>query len=158
MKKTRILILLAFVFGSELLGSLGSLATMPNIPTWYQTLIKPPLNPPNFLFGPVWTILFALMGIAAYLVWQKGMKKKFVREALIWFGIQFFFNILWSFLFFGMRSPVFGFICIGFLWGSIILTIQSFAKVDKTAGFLLFPYLLWVSFALYLNLGIMILN
>jgi len=150
--------LLACILGSELLGSLGSLATMPAIPTWYSTLIKPPFTPPNWLFGPVWTTLFACMGSALYLVLREGMKKKNVKKALTWFGIQFGFNILWSFLFFGARSPLAGLICIAFLWGTIALTIQAFLKVNKLAGYLLVPYLVWVSIATYLNAGVFILN
>jgi len=158
MKKINYITLLVFILLSEIIGSLGSLATIPNIPTWYADLIKPPLTPPNWLFGPVWTTLFALMGISAYLVWHKGFTKKPVKKALTWFGIQFAFNILWSFLFFGMRSPMAGFVCIGFLWGAIALTIQYFWKINKTAGVLLIPYLLWVTIATYLNAGIVLLN
>jgi len=158
MKKNHFTTLLLFIIGSELLGSIGSVATMPNIPTWYRSLIKPPLNPPNWIFGPVWTLLFALMGIAAFLIWQKGFTKKSVTYALTWFCIQFIFNVLWSFLFFGARSPIAGLICISILWVSIVRTIQLFINIDKTAGYLLIPYLLWVSFATYLNMGIAFLN
>ena len=158
MKKINYLTLLVFILLSEIIGSLGSLATMPNIPVWYVGLTKPPFTPPNWLFGPVWTTLFALIGISAYLVWQKGFTKKPVKHALTWFGIQFVFNVLWSFLFFGMRSPVAGLLCIGVLWISIAYTIQYFLKIHKTAGVLLIPYLLWVTIATYLNAGIVLLN
>lgn len=158
MKKINWLYLILFILISEGLGSLGSLATMPAIPTWYSTLIKPPFTPPNWLFGPVWTTLFACMGGAAYLVFREGMNKKNVKKALTWFGVQFGFNILWSFLFFGARSPLAGLICIVFLWGAIAITIQTFLKVNKLAGYLLVPYLVWVSLATYLNAGIVILN
>ena len=150
--------LLLFIVASEAIGSIGSFATIPAIPTWYQFLTKPPLNPPNWIFGPVWILLFACMGISAYLVWQESLTKKSVKNALTWFGIQFVFNVLWSFLFFKAQSPIAGLVCIGILWVLIICTIQLFMKVNKKAGFLLIPYLLWVSFATYLNAGIMLLN
>jgi len=150
--------LLLFIVASEAIGSIGSFATIPAIPTWYQFLTKPPFNPPNWIFGPVWTLLFACMGISAYLVWQESLTKKSVKNALTWFGIQFVFNVLWSFLFFKAQSPIAGLVCIGILWVLIICTIQLFMKVNKKAGFLLIPYLLWVSFATYLNAGIMLLN
>jgi tryptophan-rich sensory protein len=158
MKKKNLWMLLLFIVASEVIGSIGSFATIPAIPTWYQFLTKPPLNPPNWVFGPVWTLLFACMGISAYLVWQEGLIKKSVKIALTWFGIQFLFNVFWSFLFFGAQSPIAGLVCIGILWVLIICTIQLFMKVNKKAGFLLIPYLLWVSFATYLNTGIVILN
>jgi tryptophan-rich sensory protein len=157
-KKVNLWMLLLFIVASEAIGSIGSLTTIPAISAWYQFLKKPPLNPPNWIFGPVWTLLFACMGVSAYLVWQEGLIKKPVKNALTWFGIQFLFNVLWSFLFFGARSPVAGFVCIGILWIAIVGTILSFLKVNKTAGFLLVPYFLWVSFATYLNAGIVILN
>lgn len=147
-----------FILGSELVGSSGSLFTMPNIPTWYRSLIKPPLTPPNWIFGPVWTLLFALMGISAYLVWQKGMKKKPVQTALTLFIIQFVFNVLWSFVFFGLQSPMGGIVVIVFLWFFIIATLWKFYLVDKWAGYLLVPYLLWVTFAMYLTTSVAFLN
>jgi tryptophan-rich sensory protein len=158
MRRFNVWIAILFIVACELIGSIGSLATAPNIPTWYRGLVKPPFNPPNWVFGPVWTTLFALMGIAAYLIWQKGTAKKPVRHALTWFGIQFTINVLWSFLFFGMQSPLLGLLCIGVLWGLIAITMQSFFRVNKIAGYLLVPYLLWVTLATYLNAGIFILN
>lgn len=158
MKKIRILPLILFVAGSEIIGSLGSVFTAPSIRPWYHTLQKPPLSPPNWLFAPVWTLLFFLMGIAAYLVWSKGMKKQSVRYALFLFAVQFLFNVLWSFLFFGLKNPIYGGYCIFVLWGTIYLTIQSFAAVDTMAAKLLLPYILWVSFATYLNWGIVFVN
>jgi benzodiazapine receptor len=158
MKKINYWMLLIFIFASELIGSLGSLATIPAVPIWYKGLIKPPLNPPNWVFGPVWTLLFALMGIAVYFMWQERIKKKSVKRAFTWFGIQFLFNILWSFLFFGAKSPIAGLVCMGILWIAIVGTILSFLKVNKTAGLLLIPYLLWVTLATYLNAGILLLN
>lgn len=158
MKKFNFFTCILFILGSEIIGSLGSLFTMPNIPTWYRSLIKPPLTPPNWIFGPVWTILFALMGIAAYLVWQKGMKKKSVKTALTLFVIQFVFNILWSLIFFGLQWPFGGVIVIVVLWLSIIATLWKFYLVEKWAGYLLIPYLLWVTFAMYLTASVFLLN
>ncbi|MFA5125974.1 MAG: TspO/MBR family protein [archaeon] len=160
MNKGKALTLIFFVIACEIIGALGSIFTIPNIPVWYASLTKPFFSPPNWLFAPAWTILFLLMGIALYLIWEsKG--KKVVRErkiALSWFAIQFALNVLWSFLFFGMQSAFLGFVGIVFLWLSIIITILSFYKVNKKAAYLLIPYILWVSFATVLNYSIMILN
>jgi len=160
MNKEKALTLIFFVIACEIIGALGSIFTIPNIPVWYASLTKPFFSPPNWLFAPAWTILFLLMGIALYLIWEsKG--KKVVQErkiALSWFTIQFALNVLWSFLFFGMQSAFLGFVGIVFLWFSIIITILSFYKVNKKAAYLLIPYILWVSFATILNYSIMILN
>jgi tryptophan-rich sensory protein len=144
----------------EIVGASGSIFTFPNIPTWYSTLTKPFFSPPNWLFGPVWTFLFLLMGISFYLIWVNAEKK--LREqknvSMSLFGVQYFFNVLWSYLFFGLRSPLLGLIGIIILWILIVLTIINFYKISKTSAYLLVPYLLWVSFATILNLSIMILN
>jgi benzodiazapine receptor len=140
------------------LGSVGSLFTIPAIPTWYAGLAKPAFNPPNWLFGPVWTTLFILMGISLYLVLEKGWKKKGVKHAVIIFFIQFSLNILWSLLFFGLRSIWLGLVDIIMLWALITLTIKRFYGISKTAAYLLAPYILWVTFASVLNLFIFLLN
>jgi len=142
----------------QLAGVLGSLLTSPQIPTWYATLQKPGFSPPNWLFAPVWIILFALMGISTYLVWNKGLGNREVKTSLFIFGIQLALNVLWSFLFFGLQSPFYAFMEIIVLWATIALTILSFFKVSKTAGLLLLPYILWVSFAMILNYYIWKLN
>ena len=147
-----------FVLGSEILGSIGSIFTIPSIKSWYIFLQKPPFTPPNWVFGPAWGILFLLMGIAAYLVWAKGYQKKDVKHALNIFIIQFGFNILWSVVFFGLQSPLFGFIEIVVLWLLIRETYLKFKQIDELAGYLLLPYLVWVTFASYLNFGVMMLN
>ena len=154
----RILKLIGFILACEILGSIGSLATAPAIRGWYQTLVKSPLNPPNWVFGPVWTLLFALMGIALFWVWEKGLKKKPVKEALIYFGLQFTANIIWSFLFFGAKLPGMAFADIIILWLLILATIIKFYRISKPAGLILIPYLLWVSFASFLNWSVVILN
>ena len=139
-------------------GFLGSIFTTPSIPTWYASLAKPSFNPPNWLFAPVWTTLFIFMGIAAFLIWQKGLKKKGVKKALGFFIIQLIFNILWSFLFFKFHSPFLALLDIAILWLFILLTLIKFFRINKTAGILLIPYLLWVSFASILNYAIYRLN
>jgi len=139
-------------------GVVGSVYTMPAIPEWYAALAKPSFNPPNWVFGPAWTMLFTLMAIAAYLVWSKGLREPAVRKGLILFLIQLALNSFWSFLFFGLRSPLYGLIEIFVLWAAILVTIVQFLKISRVAGLLMIPYLLWVSFAVSLNLGIWLLN
>lgn len=133
-------------------GLIGSIFTINSVTTWYSTLEKPFFNPPPWIFGPVWTILYLLMGISLYLVW--GNKK----ITLKWFWIQLILNSLWSILFFGLKNPALAFLEIIFLWLAIVLTIQSFWKYNRNAAWLLIPYLLWVSFAGILNLSIALLN
>ena len=139
-------------------GSLGSIFTYPAIGTWYASLAKPSFTPPNWLFAPVWTALFILMGIALYLVWSKGLKAKGVKTALEIFGIQFALNVLWSFLFFGLRSPLYGFVEIIVLWFAILATIVSFYRISRPAAYLLAPYIIWVTIAAALNYSILVLN
>jgi len=142
----------------ELAGVVGSVFTFPSIPTWYASLEKPSFNPPNWLFGPVWLILYALMGVAVYFVWGKGLESKGARVALSVFVVQLFLNVLWSNVFFGLHSVFYGFVIIVALWVSIVLTVVAFARVSKTASVPLLPYLLWVSFASVLNYYIWLLN
>jgi translocator protein len=121
--------------------------------TWYDLLVKPALNPPSWVFGPAWTVLYVLMAVAALLVWKK---KKW--NALAVFGIQLGLNLIWTPLFFGLHSPGWAFVDIVLLWAAIVWTIVAFSKVSKTAAWLLAPYILWVSFAAYLNLSVWMLN
>jgi benzodiazapine receptor len=141
-----------------LVGIVGSIFTTPSIGGWYAGLTKPAFNPPGFIFGPVWTILYVMMGIALYLVWQKKANKQLKKSAFKIFGIQLALNFLWSIIFFGFHSPGIALIEIILLWLSIFLTIRAFSKVDKISSYILYPYLLWVSFASILNLSIVILN
>ena len=143
---------------SELAGIIGSVFTTPSIAGWYAGIVKPALNPPAWVFGPVWTTLFALMGIAAFLVWKKGLDRKDVRIALGIFLGQLVLNTLWSIIFFGLHSPGSALVEIVFLWLAILATIIVFAKISKPAAWLLLPYILWVSFAGYLNYSIWQLN
>lgn len=143
---------------SELAGIFGSVFTAPSIPTWYAGIVKSALNPPAWVFGPVWTTLFVFMGIAAFLVWKKGLDRRDVKIALSIFLGQLVLNALWSIIFFGLHSPGGAFIEVIFLWLAILATIIVFAKISKAAAWLLAPYILWVSFAGYLNYSIWILN
>lgn len=141
-----------------LTGFIGSFFTASSVGSWYSTIAKPSFNPPSWVFGPVWTLLFILMGIAAYLVWDKGLKKKGVKQALTLFSVQLVFNIGWSAFFFGLKNPLLAFIEIIILWLLILTNIILFYKIDKRAAYLLVPYILWVSFASVLNLAIVLLN
>ena len=143
---------------SELAGIIGSVFTTPSIAGWYAGIVKPALNPPAWVFGPVWTTLFALIGIAAFLVWKKGLDRRDVKIALGIFLGQLVLNTLWSIIFFGLHNPGGAFIEIVFLWLGILATIIVFAKISKPAAWLLVPYILWVSFAGYLNYSIWQLN
>ena len=136
----------------------GSFFTTPAIPTWYAALQKPSFNPPNWLFGPVWTALYLMMAVAAFLVWRQGLDKVAVKLALGLFGVQLMLNTAWSLLFFGLRSPLLGLIDIGLLWLAIAGTLAAFLKVSTAAGLLLCPYLAWVSFAALLNFSLWRLN
>jgi tryptophan-rich sensory protein len=139
-------------------GAIGGLATYPAIAGWYAALNKPSFNPPNWVFGPVWTVLYVLMGIAAYFIYRAGLKKPAVRGSLAIFGVQLGLNVLWSLLFFGLHSPLYGLLCIVVLWLAIAATIIKFYRISKAAGLLLVPYILWVSFASLLNYYVWILN
>ncbi|MEK7463547.1 MAG: TspO/MBR family protein [Patescibacteria group bacterium] len=143
---------------SELAGIIGSIFTVSAIPNWYATLAKPAFNPPAWIFGPVWTALYALMGIAAFLVWKKGLGRKDVRRALLVFGLQLVLNASWSIVFFNLESPAWAFINVIALWVAIIWTMALFYRISKSAAWLLLPYILWVSFASLLNYSIWMLN
>ncbi|MBU1202829.1 tryptophan-rich sensory protein [Patescibacteria group bacterium] len=139
-------------------GFLGSIFTTPAIDTWYNTLQKPDFNPPSWIFGPVWTTLYILMGIALFFVWQKGLKKRNVRFAFWLFIMHLVFNLFWSILFFGLKNIGLAMIDILVLWLMIIALIYSFCEIDKKAAWLLVPYFFWVSFAGALNYAIWLLN
>lgn len=137
----------------QVAGGIGAIATTSKIEGWYGQINKPWFNPPNWIFGPVWTVLFLLMGVALYLVWEKKAKR-----AMVIFWGQLLLNILWSFIFFGWEKPGLATVEIVILWAAIVATIVSFRKISKTAAGLLVPYLLWVSFAAVLNLSVYQLN
>jgi len=158
MNKGKLAGLIAAIIICEFVGILGSIFTIPSITTWYAALHKPSFSPPNWLFGPVWMLLYALMGISAYLIWEKGIKKKGVKPALKLFALQLILNFIWTVLFFGLRSPLLGLIAIAVLWFAILATILKFSKLSKNAAMIMVPYLLWVSFAAVLNLAVWMLN
>jgi len=140
------------------IGFFSGFATQSSIDTWYATLIKPSFNPPNWIFAPVWTLLYVLMGIAAGIVWSKGYYHKWVKTAMYHFIFQLLFNALWSIVFFGFRSPGLAFLVIIILLVLILLTYKWFKIVSKLAAYLLVPYLVWVLFAALLNFSIWQLN
>ena len=140
------------------LGYMSGMVTRDSITTWYPTLVKPIFNPPNWIFAPVWTLLYIMMGIAAGLVWTSNTDEKTVQKALGLFAIQFGLNALWSYLFFGLHNPLLALIEIIVLLLLIFDTFTEFKKIDKIAGMLLLPYLAWVSFATILNASIWWLN
>lgn len=142
----------------ELTGLAAAPFTASSVSTWYTTLNKPWFNPPNWIFAPVWTILYFLMGLAAYLVFQEGWTKPHVRRGLIYFAVQLVLNFAWSLVFFGLKQPTWAFVEILVLWTVILFTIITFYEISKTAAYLMLPYILWVSFALLLNFSIALLN
>lgn len=157
MKKKALYIVIAVTI-CLLIGFLAGFATQSSVGTWYATLNKPSFNPPNWIFGPVWTLLYILMGIAAGLVWAKGFYHIWVKTALYYFGFQLLFNALWSIVFFGFQEPFWALLVILVLLILILLTIKWFKIVSRPAAYLLLPYLLWVSFAMVLNYKIWELN
>jgi tryptophan-rich sensory protein len=152
----RILLIAGNIGACEAAGAVGSVFTGASLPTWYRKLKKPSFQPPGWVFGPVWTILYALMGTAASIIESK--KKPDNRPSLLAFCAQLLLNVLWTYLFFGRRSPLAGCIELIALWAAIALTIALFWKLSKPAALLLAPYLLWVTFAAALNLSIWRLN
>lgn len=139
-------------------GGIGSVFTYKAIPTWYASLAKTAVTPPNWLFAPMWVTLYFLMGVALYLVWNRGREKHDFHLAITIFGIQLALNVLWSVIFFGLHSLIFGAIEIVFMWFFIAATIIEFYHIDKKASYLLFPYISWVTVATLLNMAILFAN
>lgn len=137
----------------ELAGIAGATFTAPAITSWYAGLAKSALTPPSWVFAPAWTTLYFLMGVSAYLIWRKGEVR-----ALYVFWAQLAVNVLWSYFFFGMHNPLLALIEIVLLWALILWTIAVFAKISRSAAYVLIPYIVWVSFAAYLNYSIWMLN
>jgi len=155
-KITRIL---TVVVTCLVIGYFSGMVTRSAIVTWYPTLVKPSFNPPNWIFAPVWSMLYIMMGVAAGLVWNRiDFEKELVKKALILFAIQLALNALWSYLFFGLKNPMLAGVEIILLWLMIFETYSKFVKINKIAGYLFIPYLLWVSFAMVLNGSIWWLN
>jgi len=142
-----------------MVGYSASVVTRPSVEIWYPTIIKPGFNPPNWIFMPVWTLLYILMAVAAGLVWDKIKEQnEEVKKALGFFVIQLILNAVWSYIFFGLKNPMLALIEIVLLWLMIYETYLKFSKINKTAGYLLIPYIAWVAFAGILNASIWWLN
>ncbi|NVN17429.1 tryptophan-rich sensory protein [Muricauda sp. HICW] len=156
--KKRIIYITLSVLVCLAIGFLASIATQSSVNDWYVTLNKPSFTPPNYLFAPVWTALYIMMGVAAGLVWSKGYHHIWVKTALYHFVFQLLLNALWSIVFFGLKNPLGGMIVILALLTMIILTIKWFKVISKTAAILMIPYVLWVAFASALNYKIWELN
>ncbi len=150
--------LLLSVIICQLAGLIGAFFTSPSISTWYASLVKPAFNPPNSVFGPIWTIIYTLIGISLYLVIRDGIESKEKKTALIVFSVHLILNSLWSILFFGIKNIFLAFFEIIILWGMIVYTMLLFKRINQKTVYLLTPYLLWVSFAAILNFSIWRLN
>jgi len=155
---TDIVKLIVSVAACEGAGAIGAIFTTPAIPTWYKGLKKPAFTPPNSVFGPVWVTLYLLMAIAVFLVWREGLSQQGVTVAFAVFWGQLVLNILWSVIFFGLRSLLGGVITIIFLWLAILANIVLFFGLSPIAGGLLIPYEIWVTIAANLNVQVWRLN
>lgn len=154
MKLNNFFKLLSAILVSLFAGAIGSLFTTPAISTWYATLAKPAFNPPNWIFAPVWVILYILMGVSAFFIWREGISRRNVKTALALFIFQLIANIFWSIIFFGAHNPGLAFIEIISLWCAILATILAFYEISHISAYLLLPYIVWVSFAGFLNYSI----
>lgn len=153
--------LFAFLSLVFAISALSSLVTMPAVTSWYQTINKPSWTPPDWVFGPVWTTLYIMIAVSGWRVWQKlsgDVMARIKHPAMRFYWIQLALNFLWSFLFFAWWLPALAALDILLMLAAIALTIRAFRAVDKTAAWLLVPYLLWVTYASTLNIGIVILN
>ena len=151
--------ILVVVVTCLVVGYFSGMVTRSAIINWYPTLVKPSFNPPNWIFAPVWSMLYIMMGVAAGLVWNRiDFEKEIVKKALVFFAVQLALNALWSYLFFGLKNPMLAGVEVILLWLMIFETYSKFVKINKIAGYLFIPYLLWVSFASVLNISIWWLN
>jgi len=141
-----------------LVGAISGLFTTSGIDGWYALANKPGFNPPNWIFGPVWTTLYVLMGIALFLVWRTDADKAIKQTAIALFAFQLTLNFFWSIIFFKLQQPGWAFVEIVVMWVAILLTILWFGKINSVAAWLLVPYISWVSFASILNYSIWKLN
>lgn len=146
------------VIACEIVGALAGWATRQSVKTWYPTLAKPWFTPPDGVFAPTWIALYAMMGVAAALVWARGIDRPTVRRALTWFGAQLALNAAWSAVFFGLQSIAGGLVVIAALWAALVGTVHHFAQCRRAAAWWLGPYLAWVTYAVALNLGVWWLN
>jgi benzodiazapine receptor len=150
--------LIISIVACEGAGGIGALFTTPAIPTWYAGLKKPAFTPPNYVFGPIWITLYLLMGVAVFMVWREGLNQEGVTIAFTIFWVQLVLNILWSVIFFGLKSLLGGMVMIFLLWIAILVSIIVFFGVSPVAGGLLIPYIIWVSIAANLNVQIWMRN
>jgi benzodiazapine receptor len=158
-QKSNIVALVIALVAPFVVAAIGGIATGSSVSTWYPTLNKPAWNPPAWVFGPVWTLLYLMMGIASWLVWQKRAQNEAqVRRALGWYGLQLGLNLVWSVIFFGLRQVGLALIEIVALWSTLTITIVKFGRIRRAAAGLLLPYLLWTTFATALNAAIWWLN
>jgi benzodiazapine receptor len=155
---TKIVKLICSVAVCILIGFVGSFVTRDSVSTWYAELSRPSFTPPDWTFGVVWPILYVMMGISAFLIWNEGFDKTEVKVALGIFGLQLILNGLWTPIFFGLHLIGLALIEILMMWAAILLTNIYFWKVSKPAALLLLPYILWVSFAIVLNASLFVLN
>ena len=158
MEKGDLIRLILSIIICQMAGVIGSIFTASSVTSWYPTLVKPPFTPPGFYIGLIWIVLFGIMGISLFLFWRDSSGGQATRSALYFFAAQLIFNILWSAAFFGTRSPINGLFVIAILWVLILITIIKFMPLNRTAALLLIPYIIWVSFAAYLNYSIWSLN
>ncbi|MCW5729498.1 MAG: tryptophan-rich sensory protein [Alphaproteobacteria bacterium] len=149
--------LAAFLLACFLVSGLGGFLTSLSVDTWYQELEKPPYNPPDWIFAPVWSLLYVMIAVAGWLVWRRT-EIRAAQPAFALYGAQLALNLLWSALFFGLRSPLLGLVGIVALWLAIAATLIAFTRYERLAAALLAPYLAWVTFAFFLNLAIWRLN
>jgi benzodiazapine receptor len=157
-KMKNALLLAGCIVACYLAGGIGAVFTSSSIPTWYAGLQKPPLNPPNWIFGPVWSLLYTLMAIAVFLVIRNGIESQAIKLAAGVFIAQLILNTLWSVVFFGARNTFAPIFIIAALWACILACIILFWGISKPASVMMMPYILWVSFAAYLNIGVFVLN
>jgi translocator protein len=150
--------LIVSIVACEGAGGIGAIFTTRAIPAWYAGLKKPTFTPPNSVFGPIWITLYLLMGIAVFLVWREGLGQEGVTIAFVIFWAQLVLNILWSVIFFGLKSLFGGMVMILLLWIAILINIIAFFGVSPLAGSLLIPYIIWVSIAANLNVQVWKLN
>lgn len=149
---------IAGILFSQAAGIIGAQFTAPAIPSWYVTLVKPALTPPNYVFAPVWITLYTLMGIAFGIVWHNGGRSPDARIALGLFAVQLLLNIAWTAVFFGLHMPFAALFVMAALWLVSAKTASAFKPFSRLAASLFVPYLAWLTFAAYLNAGVWLLN
>ncbi len=156
MKRERLIGFVKAIIIAQTAGVIGSIFTYNTIGTWYSQLVRPGFTPPGWLFGPVWVVLYTMMGVASYIIWEKDTSDS--RDAIGVYAVQLVLNTFWSILFFGLRNPLYALIEIIVLWVAISYTIYKFYELDEVAAYLMVPYIIWVTFAAVLNYSVYVLN